>query len=215
VGCLKYRILEPVDASTPDEYRYASGSIERMRGLISDTLASKVDIIVAPGLIVADAVKRATTTIPAIVLVGDPLASGLVASLARPGGNITGFSSQVPDHGGKLVEVLHELAPHAARAAVLWNPMNGASRDLVQAIREAAGPHGLSPLLHETRRLADFPKVFDAINEQNPDALIIDTDSLLISQRKGIIEYAAVHRLPAVYGVRECAGSGFLDGGIS
>ena len=186
-----------------------------MRGLISDTLASKVDIIVAPGLIVADAVKRATTTIPAIVLVGDPLASGLVASLARPGGNITGFSSQVPDHGGKLVEVLHELAPHAARAAVLWNPMNGASRDLVQAIREAAGPHGLSPLLHETRRLADFPKVFDAINEQNPDALIIDTDSLLISQRKGIIEYAAVHRLPAVYGVRECAGSGFLDGGIS
>jgi putative tryptophan/tyrosine transport system substrate-binding protein len=192
------------------EYRYADGNIDRLRELISDLVASKVDLIVAPGLIVADAVKRATTTIPAVVLVGDPLASGLVASLARPGGNITGFSSQVPDYGGKLVELLHELAPHASRAAVLWNPMNGASRDLVQAIREAAGPLGLGLLSLEARRPEDFPIAFDTITEQNPDCVIGDTDSLLISQRKRIVEYAAVHRLPAVYGVREFVDDGGL-----
>ena len=157
----------------------------------------------APGLVVADAVKRATTTIPVIALVGDPLASGLVASLARPGGNITGFSSEVPDYGGKLVELLHELIPHATRAAVLWNPLNGASRALVQVIGEVSGPLGLGLQLHEVRRSAELPTSFDAIAEQDPDAMIIDTDALFISQRKSIVEFAATHRLPAIYGLRE------------
>ena len=185
------------------EYRYADGSIERLHELISDMVASKIDIIVAPGLVVADAVKRATTTVPVVALVGDPLASGLVASLARPGGNITGFSSQVPDYGGKLVELLHELVPHAARAAVLWNPLNGASRALVQAIGDVSGPLGLGLQLHEVRRSAELPTSLDAIAEQNPDALIIDTDALFISQRKSIVGFAATHRLPAIYGLRE------------
>jgi putative tryptophan/tyrosine transport system substrate-binding protein len=185
------------------EYRYADGSIERLHELISDMVASKVDIIVSPGLVVADAVKRATTTVPVIALVGDPLASGLVASLARPGGNITGFSSQVPDYGGKLVELLHELVPHAARAAVLWNPLNGASRALVQALGEVSGPLGVGLQLHEVRRAAELPTSLDTIAEQNPDALIIDTDALFIAQRKSIVEFAATHRLPAIYGLRE------------
>ena len=192
------------------EYRNADGSIERLRELVADTVASKVDIIVAPGVIVADAVKHVTTTIPVVALVGDPLASGLVASLARPGGNITGFSAMVPEYGGKLVELLHELVPNATRVAVLWNPLNAASRDLVQAIREAAAPLGLSLLLHEARRPADFPIAFHAINEQNPDALIVDTDVLLISHRERIVEYAAVHRFPTVYGLREFVDDGGL-----
>jgi putative ABC transport system substrate-binding protein len=192
------------------EYRNAGGSIERLHELVADTVASKVDIIVAPGLIIADALKRETTTIPIVALVGDPIASGLVASLARPGGNITGFSAMVPEYGGKLVELLHQLMPNATRVAVLWNPSNAASRDLVQAIRADAARAGLSILLHEARQSADFPVVFDAITGEEPDALIIDTDVLLLSQRKSIVEYAAVHRFPAVYGLREFADDGGL-----
>ena len=192
------------------DYSYADGSVERLRELVSHTVASKVDVIVAPGVIVADAVKSATRTIPVVALVGDPLASGLVASLARPGGNVTGFSSMWPDLGGKFIELVHELVPHAARVAMLWNPSNGASRDLMQAMREPAGSLGLSLLLYETRRPADFPIAFGAITEQNPDALVIDTDVLLISHRKSIVEFAAERRLPSVYGLREFV----VDGGL-
>jgi putative ABC transport system substrate-binding protein len=172
------------------EYRYAEGSIERLRELVADTVASKVDMIVVPGLIVADAVKRATTTIPVIALVGDPLASGLVASLSHPGGNITGFSSMEPDYGGKLIELLHELVPNATRVAVLWNPLNAAERDLIPTIRDAAARVDLRLMLHELRRTADFTKAFETITEQHPDALIAGTDVLLLSHRKNIIEYA-------------------------
>jgi putative ABC transport system substrate-binding protein len=192
------------------EYRNADGSLERLRELVSDMVTGKVDIIVAPGVIVASAVKHLTTTIPVVALTGDPVASGLVDSLARPGGNVTGFSAMVPEYGGKLVELLHELAPRAARAAVLWNPLNAASQKLLQAMHDAAGHLGLSLLPHETRRPADFPTAFDAITEQNPEAMIIDTDVLLISYRKSIVEFAAAHRLPAVYGLREFVDDGGL-----
>jgi putative ABC transport system substrate-binding protein len=185
------------------EYRYANGGIDRLRELVADTVAGNADIIVPLGVIVADTVKRATTTIPVVALVGDPLASGLVASLARPGGNITGFSSQVPEYGGKLVELLHQLVPQATRVAALWNPLNAASRDLVQAIRNAAAGGGFTLLLHEVRRSEDFPEAFDAIAEQGPDGLIVDTDVLLISNRKSIVEFAASHRVPTIYGIRE------------
>jgi putative ABC transport system substrate-binding protein len=147
---------------------------------------------------------------PIVALVGDPIASGLVASLARPGGNITGFSAMVPEYGGKLVELLHDLMPNAKRVGVLWNPSNAASRDLVQAIRADAARAGLSILPHEARQSADFATTFDAITRQQPDALIVDTDVLLISRRRDIIEYAALHRLPAVYGLREFTDDGGL-----
>jgi putative ABC transport system substrate-binding protein len=192
------------------DFRYAEGSIDRLRELVAQTVASNVDLIVVPGLIVAEAVKGATTTIPVVALVGDPLASGLVASLARPDGNITGFSSMVPEYGGKLVEVLHGLVPNATRVAVLWNPLNGASRELVHAIRDAVHTFGLNARYHEVRQAADFTAAFDAITEEQPDALIIDTDVVLISQRKRIIEYAAARRLPAIYGLREFTDDGGL-----
>jgi putative ABC transport system substrate-binding protein len=166
-------------------------------------VASKVDIIVAPGTIVADAVKHATTTIPVIALTGDPVGSGLVASLARPGGNITGFSAMWPDLGGKFVELVRDVVPRAARVAMLWNPSSTAARNLVQATHEAADRLGLSLLLHEVRQLEDFPKAFEAITKQSPDAVISDTDVVLISQRRSIVEFAALHRIPAIYGLRE------------
>ena len=192
------------------DYRYAEGSIERLPELVADTIASRVDVIVVPGVIVADAVKHATTTVPVVALVGDAVASGLAASLARPGGNITGFSSMEPDYGGKLLELLHDLAPNATRVAVLWNPLNAAERSLIQTMADDATRIGVSLMPHELRRTAEFTTAFDAITEQQPDALIVGTDVLLLSHRKNIIEYAALHRFPAVYGLREFVDDGGL-----
>jgi putative tryptophan/tyrosine transport system substrate-binding protein len=169
--------------------------------LVSDMIAGKVDVIVAPGVIVADTVKQATTTIPVVAIAGDPIASGLVPSLPRPGGNITGFSFVVTEFGGKWVELLHELVPHGTRVAMLWNPLNAASRELVQAVREACGNLGLTLLLDEARRPADLPAAFAAITEQAPDALIIDTDVVLLSNRKSIIEFAVKKAPLSTFGV--------------
>jgi putative ABC transport system substrate-binding protein len=192
------------------EYRNADGSIERLRELVAGTVASKVDIIFVPSLIVAEAVKRATSTIPTVAFVGDPLASGLVDSLARPVGNITGFSGMVPDYGGKLVQLLREVVPNTTRAAVLWNPLNASSRELVEVVRDAAERIGLNILQHELRGPADFTIAFDAITKQQPDALIVDTDILLVVHRRSIVDYAALRRLPAVYGLREFTDDGGL-----
>ena len=192
------------------DYRYAGGSIERLRELVSDMIGSRVDVIVAPGVIVADTVKQATTTIPVVAIAGDPIASGLVPSLPRPGGNITGFSFVVTEFGGKWVELLRELAPQVTRIAVLWNPLNAASRELLQAVREACGNLGLTLLSDEARKPADLPVAFAAITEQAPDALIIDTDVVLLSNRKSIVEFAAAHDLPAMYGLREFVDDGGL-----
>ena len=192
------------------EYRYAAGSRERLRTLVADTVASKVDIIVAAGVIVADAVKQATTTIPVVAVTADPVGSGLVASLARPGGNITRFSFTVTEFAGKWVELLHELAPHAVRITMLWNPLNIASRELAQGVREASESLGLTFLLEGASQPEDLPKAFDTIVEQKPDAMIIDTDALILSHRKSIIEFAGTHRYPAMYGLREFVEEGGL-----
>jgi putative tryptophan/tyrosine transport system substrate-binding protein len=192
------------------DYRYAAGSRERLRELIADLVASKVDIIVAPGVIVADAVKQATATIPVIAITADPVGSGLVASLARPGGNITGFSFIVTEFGGKWVELLHELLPHATRVAMLLNPSNAASRDLLQAVRQASGSLGLTLLSDEAGQPEDLPKAFDAIVEQKPDAAIIDTDALILSHRQSILAFASAQGLPAMYGLREFVDEGGL-----
>ena len=192
------------------EYRYADGSGEKLRQLVADTVASKVDIILAAGVIVATTVKEATTNIPVVAVAGDPIASGLVDSLAHPGGNITGLSAMVPEFGGKFTQLLHEIVPDAVRIGVLWNPLNGASQTLVREIRDATAHFGLNLKLYEVRQPGDFQAVFDAIAEQSPDALMVDTDVLLISQRKGIADFAAAHRLSAVYGLREFAEAGGL-----
>jgi len=192
------------------EYRYADSSVERLRELVSDMVATNVDVILAVGVIVAAAVKESTTTIPVVAVTGDPVASGLVSSLARPGQNITGFSFVVTEFGGKWVELLHELVPQGTRVAMLWNPLNAASQVLVQATREAAGRLGLSFSSYEARQSADLPVAFAAITEQAPDALVIDTDALLLSHRDSIVKFAATYSLPAMYGLREFVAAGGL-----
>jgi len=192
------------------EYRYADSSVERLRELVSDMVARNVDVILAVGVIVAAAVKESTTTIPVVAVTGDPVASGLVSSLARPGQNITGFSFVVTEFGGKWVELLHELVPQGTRVAMLWNPLNAASQVLVQATREAAGRLGLSFSSYEARQSADLPVAFAAITEQAPDALVIDTDALLLSHRDSIVKFAATYSLPAMYGLREFVAAGGL-----
>jgi hypothetical protein len=116
----------------------------------------------------------------------------------------------VTEFGGKWVELLRELAPHGTPIATLWNPLNAASWELVQAVREACGNLGLTLLSDEARRPIDLPAAFAAVAEQAPDALIIDTDVVLLSNRKSIVEFAAAHDFPAMYGLREFVDDGGL-----
>jgi putative tryptophan/tyrosine transport system substrate-binding protein len=186
------------------DYRYANGKEERLNGLVAEIVGGKVDIIVSVGTIVTRAVKKATATIPVVSATGDAVGSGLVASLARPGGNITGVTiTPGPEVAEKWLELLHEAITDASRVAVLWNSSSSASTANLQRMRRVAGNLGLTLLSHEVRSPTDFPIAFDAIVKERADAVVIDQDPLLSSYQSSIIEFAAARRLPAIYGLRD------------
>ncbi len=166
------------------EYRWADGKYERFPELVAELVALKVDVIVTAGTPAALAVKRATVTIPLVmVAVGDPVGTGLVASLARPGGSMTGLTSIAPDLEGKRLELLREAVPKLSRVSVLWNPANPF--------------HVLDP-------------AFDAIVKERPGAFIVLADRIFLHNRSRIVDFAARQRLPAVYAYRELVEAGGL-----
>jgi putative ABC transport system substrate-binding protein len=191
------------------DYRYADGHEERLAALVSELVAAKVDIILAPGSVVTGAVKKATTTIPVVSTTGDPVGSGFIESLSRPGSNITGLSLNV---GGTVVtkslELLYEIVPSASRIAALSNPSNPQNLVSAQALRRAAEGLGITLLFHEVRNAGDLTMAFGAITTERSDAVIVEGDPLLVSNRRSIVEFAASHRLPAMYGLRD-----FVDAG--
>jgi putative ABC transport system substrate-binding protein len=160
---------------------------------------------------VTRAVKKATTTIPVVSTTGDPVGSGFIESLSRPGSNITGLSLNV---GGtvatKSLELLHEIVPGASRVAALLNPSNPQNLVAAQALRKAAEGLGITLLFHEVRNPGDLTMAFGAITTERSDAMIVDGDPLLVSNRRGIVEFAASHRLPAMYGLRDFVDAGGL-----
>ncbi len=191
------------------DYRYADGHEERLAALVSELVAAKVDIILAPGSVVTRAVKKATTTIPVVSTTGDPVGSGFIESLSRPGSNITGLSLNVGGEiAAKNLELLLEIIPGASRIAALLNPSNPQSLVTAQALRKAAEVRGITLLFHEVRAPGDLPMAFGAIATERSDAMIVDGDPLLVSNRRSIVEFAASHRLPAMYGLRD-----FVDAG--
>ncbi len=193
------------------DYRYADGHEERLAALVSELVAAKVDIILAPGSVVTRAVKKATTTIPVVSTTGDPVGSGFIESLSRPGSNITGLSLNV---GGTVVtkslELLYEIVPSASRIAALSNPSNPQNLVAAQALRKAAEGLGITLLFHEVRNAGDLTMAFGAITTERSDAVIVEGDPLLVSNRRSIVEFAASHRLPAVYGLRDFVDAGGL-----
>jgi putative ABC transport system substrate-binding protein len=196
------------------EYRYAEGKIDRYPELAAELVRLKVDIIVAAGgSVLVRAAMNATKTIP-IVMMGagsDPVEAGLVESLARPGGNVTGITLLNRELGGKRLELLKEAVTKVARIAVLYDP---AIPDTILEVKEglpvAARALKLTIQPWEVRVADGFEKVFAALNKQRPDGLYVPSGALMLLNRKRIADFALKSRLPSMYGNRETVDAGGL-----
>ena len=199
------------------EERSAENRLERLPDLAADLVRLNVDVIAAAGTIAPLAAKRATATIPIVMTsAGDPLGSGLVASLARPGGNVTGMSLMAPDLGGKRLELLKELLPRLWRVAVLWNAANPYSAIVFRETQAAGRILGIEVQSLEVRGPDDFNDAFKAARQHDPAALVVVEDPLTVNHRTAIADFAAAHHLPALYGTREyVAVGGLLSYGAS
>ena len=193
------------------EYRYAEGKRGRLPDLVAELVRLKVDVIVTVGAPAAQAAKKASGTIP-IVFAGasDPVGIGIVSSLARPGGNITGLSLMVPDLDGKRLELLKEAFPKVARVAFLWQP-DGARGNLALTRMEAAAKAlGLKLLSLEVRSLDDFEGAFARAKREGAQALITSTGERINTQQRRVLDFAAKNRLPAIYHYSEFVEAGGL-----
>ncbi len=193
------------------EFRWAEGTYERLPDLAADLVRLKVDVIVAVAVPAIQAAQEATRTIPIVMaVVIDPVATGLVASLARPGGNVTGLSIMAPELVGKQLELLKEVVPKVSRVALLWNPANAGNAPQLREAEVAARALGvrLQPL--EARVPSEIDSAFAAMTRERAGALIVLADSMLFGQRTQIAGLAAKRRLPAVYGLRQHAEAGGL-----
>ena len=183
------------------EYRWAEGREDRLPDLAAEVVRLNIDIIVCTSSSAARAAQQATKTIPIVMAVsGDPVATGLVASLARPGGNITGLTILSPELSGKRLELLKEAAPKVSRVAVLWNPASPDKQLDFKETQAVARFLGLRLQSLEVRGPKDFDKVFQAATKERAHALIALADPVTGSQGRRIIGFAAKSRLPAIYG---------------
>jgi putative ABC transport system substrate-binding protein len=196
------------------EYRWAAGEQDRLPGLAADLVRRNVDIIVTSSTPAALAAKHATTRIPIVItFVADPVGSGLVASLARPGGNITGVTTLTPELMAKRVELLKQVAASASRIAVLWDP-DGLAEDTRRNMREQAEATGrslgVSLQFFEARRPADLERAFASMAEARTGGLVVSPTPMLFEERNEIVAHAAKNRLPAIYAWREAVDAGGL-----
>jgi putative ABC transport system substrate-binding protein len=189
------------------EYRSADGRDERFPGLATELVRLKVDLILTRGTPATLAAKNATGTIPVIMTgVGDPVRQGVVASLARPGGNVTGLSPLVTELYPKRVELLRELLPGAVRLAALFNMSNPALPAQWKQVERAAQSLGFQPQLLDVRTPEDLGPAFDGAVRRRADALVVGLDTLTQANQRIIVDLAAKHRLAAIYASMEFAG---------
>ena len=197
------------------EYRYMEGKRDRFPELATELVRLKVDVIVvSAGDLLIRAAKNATKTIP-IVMVGaglDPVEAGLVESLARPGGNVTGLTLLTRELGGKRLELLKEAVPKLARVAVLYDPaISGAAREVKDELPVAARALGLTVRPWEVRDAGGFERVFAALNKERPDGLFVPSRGPLIAaNERRIVAFALKTRLPSMYGNKEAVDAGGL-----
>ena len=193
------------------EWRFAQGVPERWLPLARELVALKVDAIVVRTTPAALAAREATRTIPIIMPTAiDPIGAGLAKSLARPGGNVTGFTIMSPEMSAKALSLLKEAVPALRRVAVLWNAANSAFTSVWQSVDAVAGLLHLTLLSDPVREPEDFPAAFAAIASQRPDGLFVLIDTLLFFHLGEIIKFAASERLPSASTLREFAAGGGL-----
>ena len=193
------------------EYRYAEGRNDRLPDLAADLVRLKVDIIVASVSTDALAAQKATRAIPIVMAsAGDPVSSGLVESLARPGGNITGLSQMAAELAGKRLELLKEMVPKLSRVAVLWNPQGRSSTQSWNELQLPARQLGVQLQSLPVRSPNDFAKAFEDATRARAGALAIMPDPVFVTNLKRIADLAAKHRLASIFHLREFADAGGL-----
>jgi putative ABC transport system substrate-binding protein len=191
------------------ESRYADGRENRLPDLAAELVQRKVEVIIATGTQASLAAKKATTTIPIVMgAAGDPVATGLVASLARPGGNVTGLASISPDISGKRLELLMEVVPKVSLVAVLSISNDPTSALQLKETQEAARSLGVHLQMLELGESNDFDSIFGAAKKDRAGALDVLSSAFMTAHSKEILEYAAKNRLPAIYDDR-----GFTEAG--
>jgi len=193
------------------EYRWVEGRYERLPALIGELIAQKVDVIVTAGTPATLAVKKATTSVPLVmVAVGDPVGTGIVPSLSRPGGNITGLTSISPELDGKRLELLREVIPNVSHVAVLWNAASPLQVVAEKQTQAAARVLRLKVLSLGVRTEDEIEHALAAIVKERPGALLVLADRLFLQHRARIMDFAAQHRLPGVHAYRELVEVGGL-----
>ena len=194
------------------EYRWAEGKLERLPDLAAELVRRKVDLIVAPAGSAALAAKNATTSIPIVMIFpSDPVDMGLIASLGRPGGNVTGTTrTHGPEIFGKQLQLLKETIPHASRVAILRNPADSGSAPGVKSVEAAAQSLRIRLQRLEARGPEEFASAFAAMARERAEALLVIGASTFLVHRTKLAELAAKGRLPTMHGYREMVEAGGL-----
>jgi ABC-type uncharacterized transport system substrate-binding protein len=192
------------------EYRWAEGSYDRLPTMAANLVDLKVDVIVASGGTAPLAAKNATSAIPIVFAGGDPVAGGLVASFARPGGNLTGFSLMVGELMPKRLELLSDLVPQATSIALLVNPTGAGTERAIRDLQEAARAKGVQLILLKAGTESEIDGAFGSLVELQARALLVGADPFFNSRREQLVGLAARHAVPAIYEWREFATSGGL-----
>jgi putative tryptophan/tyrosine transport system substrate-binding protein len=208
----RLRELGYIDGKTIQiHWRYAGGVLDRLPGLARELVALKVDVIVATAVAASTAAHEATARIPIVMVhAGNPVGAGLIKSLARPGGNVTGTTSMLPDLGGKQVELLHQVVPSARRIAFLSNPANAGTAPTLQSAADAAQRLGLELVVVDVVARQDFEPAFARIEQSQAEALLVAGEPMIDINREAVIALAARRRLPALYTL----GDFVRDGGL-
>jgi putative tryptophan/tyrosine transport system substrate-binding protein len=193
------------------EYRWAEGKYERFPSLVAELLASHVDVLVTAGTPASLAIKKATMSVPVVMIaVGDPIGSGLVPSLADPGGNLTGLSSIAPDLEGKRLELLREIVPKLSHVGMFINSGNPFHTASLQKARTAAETVRIMLQVLDVRTSEDLDGAFAAIIKERPEALLILADRVFLHNRARIMDFATQQRLPNVNAYHELVEAGGL-----
>jgi putative tryptophan/tyrosine transport system substrate-binding protein len=193
------------------DYRWAEGDYDRLPSLVAELVAAKVEVIVTAGTPASLAVKNAGSSIPLVmVAVGDPIGTGLVASLARPGGNATGLTSIAPELEGKRLELIKEVVPTVTRLAVFWNPANAYQLEDEQQVQAAAAALHVPVLSLPVRTVEELDSAFAKTLAERADAVLVLADRVFLHNRQRVAGFVVEHRLPAMNAYRELVEAGAL-----
>lgn len=193
------------------EWRYANGDHNRVPELAAELVRSQVDVIVADGTVAAKAAQNATSTIPIVMaFAADPVGSGLVVSLARPGGNVTGLSMMIPEFSAKRLHLLKEIHPRLVRAAVLWNPSMPWHAKVIENLKTAAPSLSIELSFISVQKPEEIDSAFSAVIQARAQALYVIENPVIYTQRKVFLKLASKARLPAIYPERRFVDDGGL-----